>query len=441
MAKNVVTGKNEITAKNIIMADNVVVNENEAKGEKKKREFPIVVALIGGAATVIAAGLVALIARGPAPIPPIVFQPNPPLEQAEQLVDEGDYEEALPLLDDAIALDPENPRSYLVKVEVLLHLDRQPEAVQTLDAGAKAVPKPLRKTMRETRTQVKKSPVDGYIGISSTYEKFGLREIAIALLKRVCEELPDEWRLREALGRLIGTIDSEPSASQQNKEVDVVPAELPENVFGMKDVLECGITLDSDINAIADKVGIPRSRIFDYSEYIDSEIPYIFYSRYADHVAGDGQGQICWNWSNDVGRQTRTPGDIMILEDGVSFDCVYRSDFPKLVNYQLVRGIEFGTPGEDVLRSFYNSEDEIIIDNGELVKNPKYSGSDSEFTLYFFPELPGGGYACGSLKKSDNSHGYSLSYVYHLTNINYWVTFVIEDGVVAGMYWAVRRIS
>ena len=199
MAKNVVTGKNEITAKNIIMADHVVVNENEATEEKKKREFPILVALIGAAATVAAAIAVALIARGPAELPAIVFQANPPLEQARQAVDEGNDDEALPFLEAAIALDPTNPQSYLLEAEILLRQGRRPEAVQALDVGAKAVPKPLRKTMRGTRAQVKKSPVDGYLGISSAYETFGLREIAIALLRRVCELMPGESRLREAL--------------------------------------------------------------------------------------------------------------------------------------------------------------------------------------------------------------------------------------------------
>ena len=199
MAKNVVTGKNEISAKNIIMADNVVVNENEAKDEKKKREFPILVALIGAVATVAAAIAVALIARGPAELPAIIFEANPHLEQAMQKVDEGNDEEALPLLAEAIALDPANPQSYLLEAEIMLRRGRQPEAVQALDASAKAVPKPLRRTMRDTRAQVKKSPVDGYIGISSAYETFGLREIAVALLKRVCEELPGESRLRRML--------------------------------------------------------------------------------------------------------------------------------------------------------------------------------------------------------------------------------------------------
>jgi len=158
--------------------------------------IPIIVALIGAAATI----LVVFLPNGE--LPTIVFMPNPPLEQARQLVDEGNDGDALPYIEEAIELDPTNPQSYLLEAEIMLRQNRQPEAVQALDAGTKAVPKPLRKTMRDTRTQAKKSPVDGYIGISTAYEKFGLWEIAMALLKRVCEELPEESRLREALGQI-----------------------------------------------------------------------------------------------------------------------------------------------------------------------------------------------------------------------------------------------
>jgi len=144
-------------------------------------------------------------------LPTIIFESNPPLQQAREKVDEGNDGDALPFIQEAITLDPTNPQSYLLEAEIMLRQGHQPEAVQALDAAAKAVPKPLRKTMRDTRAQVKKSTVDGYIGISSTYEKFGLRDIAIALLVRVCAELPEEGRLREALARLLGSDTTEPT--------------------------------------------------------------------------------------------------------------------------------------------------------------------------------------------------------------------------------------
>ena len=207
--------------------------------------IPIITALIGAAATI----LVVFLPSGE--LPTIIFEVNPPLEQAREKVDEGNDGDALPLIEEAITLDPTNPQSYMLEAEIMLRLDRQPEAVQALDSAAKAVPKPLRKTMRDTRAQVKKSPVDGYIGISTTYEKFGLRDIAIALLERVCKELPQEGRLREALGRLVGEPETQ----------NVLPVEIPDNVFTLEDAKAFGVTWESDPYQLADRFGISRSEV------------------------------------------------------------------------------------------------------------------------------------------------------------------------------------
>ena len=61
----------------------------------------------------------------------------------------------------------------------------------------------MRTEFKAAQVEVAKSSVDGYIGLSSAYEKLGWREIALLLLRRVCEELPEEARLRQALERLL----------------------------------------------------------------------------------------------------------------------------------------------------------------------------------------------------------------------------------------------
>jgi len=148
----------------------------------------------------IAALLLSLAACGaPAPIP------NPPLVLGEKYLSDLDYEQALLQFDKAIIIEPKNPRGYLGKADALLHLNRLEDAVATLGAGAKAVPRTQRMSLQEAQAEAEKSAVDGYIALSSSYEKLGWREIALALLRRVCEELPEESRLREALEVLLET--------------------------------------------------------------------------------------------------------------------------------------------------------------------------------------------------------------------------------------------
>jgi len=157
----------------------------------------------------IAALLLALFACGKAPVP----IPNPPLVLGEKYLSDLDYEQALLQFDQAIEIEPKNPRGYLGKADALLHLERQADADAALGDGAKQC-RSQRATLNEARAAVTKSLVDGYIALSSAYEKLGWREIALALLKRVCEELPEESRLREALERLL-------SGDKGEEEADV----------------------------------------------------------------------------------------------------------------------------------------------------------------------------------------------------------------------------
>ena len=137
---------------------------------------------------------------------PAAAIPNPPLVLGEKYLTDLDYEQALLQFDQAIAIEPKNPRGYLGKADALLHLNRQAEAAEALGAAAKQC-RPQRAWLNEVKAEVQKSAVDGYIALSSTYDKLGWREIALALLRRVCEELPEESRLREALEKLVSAVE------------------------------------------------------------------------------------------------------------------------------------------------------------------------------------------------------------------------------------------
>ncbi|MCL1897178.1 MAG: hypothetical protein FWG03_11635, partial [Clostridiales bacterium] len=143
--------------------------------------------------------------------------PNPPLVLGEKYLTDLDYEQALLQFDQAIVIEPKNPRGYLGKADALLHLDRQSDAVSALSDAAKQC-KPRRAALNEVKAEVAKSFVDGYIGLATAYEKLGWREIALLLLQRVCEELPEESRLREALERLMSVVDITESMNNSNRE-------------------------------------------------------------------------------------------------------------------------------------------------------------------------------------------------------------------------------
>jgi len=160
---------------------------------------------------------------------PYTPAPNPSLVMGEKFLTDLDYEQALLQFDQAITIDPKNPRGYLGKADALLHLDRQEDAAAALGDGAKSVPREQREPLQAVQAEAEKSIVDGYIGLSFAYEKLGWREIALALLKRVCEELPEESRLFIALERLMDLLDSEETtiAGQTTELYTGEPEEMP----------------------------------------------------------------------------------------------------------------------------------------------------------------------------------------------------------------------
>ena len=202
----------------------------------------------------IAAMIVALFACGaPAAVP------NPPLVLGEKYLTDLDYEQALLQFVQAITIEPKNPRGYLGKADALLHLERQNEAASALGTGAKQC-RAQRAALNEAKSAIEKSLVDGYIALSSAYEKLGWREIAIALLRRVCEELPEEGGLREALERLMNASESEATA---NRDITATTAfSIPEDVFNEKDMETIlGPTWNTDMYAVAAKFGCTRAAV------------------------------------------------------------------------------------------------------------------------------------------------------------------------------------
>ena len=373
---------------------------------------------------------------------PYAPAPNPPLVLGEKFLLDLDYEQALLQFDQAIVIDPKNPRGYLGKADALLHLDRLEDAAAALGAGARAVPRAQRVSLREAQAEAEKSVVDGYIGLSSAYEKLGWRGIALALLKRVCEEFPEESRLGDALERLSAAINID-----RDNNADTVSAEVPDNVFGMKDVLECGITLDSDAYAIANKMGVSHNRIF-FSEVNLSDVGYN--DPYIECESNGKSGQAFFgypvNFPNSSAKAYfQSIGSFSIANNLVCVNWQYNNsiDYPSIMERcQFVRGIGLGMRDEDILRTFYYSDNAVIIENGTLKGN--YSStyeSLSRADLYSFLD----GDQIGYLERynDDSDWGYYITYVFTNRNadVQYTVRFATKDGIVQDMSWTVNALS
>jgi len=152
---------------------------------------------------VLAAALLLTLAACGKPYVPV---PNPPLVLGEKYLADLDYEQALLQFDQAIEIDPKNPRNYLGKVDALLHLDRQDEALNILEAGTKNVPKEQREDLQTVQADVKASAEDGFVGIARIYENLGWKEIALSLLRRAAAEFPTMQKVVDALNLLAGAI-------------------------------------------------------------------------------------------------------------------------------------------------------------------------------------------------------------------------------------------
>ncbi|MDR1465505.1 MAG: DUF6273 domain-containing protein [Oscillospiraceae bacterium] len=131
--------------------------------------------------------------------------PNLALVLGEKHLLALNYDQALVQFDEAIRLDPKNPRGYLGKADALLHLDRQAGAAAALQTGAKELGRgnpEQAQALEEAHAAVETSPEEGYLGLAAAYEKIGSRDAALVLLKRVAAELPAAQRITAAYHEL-----------------------------------------------------------------------------------------------------------------------------------------------------------------------------------------------------------------------------------------------
>jgi len=291
----------------------------------------------------------------PAPIP------NPPLVLGEKHLTDLDYEQALLQFDQAIHIEPKNPRGYLGKADALLHLGRQANAADTLAAAARATRGEPRAALKDAQAAVEKSPVDGYIGLATAYQQLGWRDIALALLRRVCEELPEESRLREALEGLVEVINNITATENRGAKRE----EIPDNVFTFEDAKQFGITWDSDPYEVADKFGIAR--------------------RWVDKALGESIGEFgLFFVPEEYGLH---PMYLMFGNKGfmgVRFEKGYSGP-------ALPHNIHAGMNVKQVFESFYYTEEKALA-SIQMVENRVvlYEFFDSEVNCHYYAVIEGG---------------------------------------------------
>jgi len=135
--------------------------------------------------------------------------PNPALVMAEKYLADLDYEQAIVQFDQAIKIEARNPRGYLGKADALLQLERQDEAADVLAVAAKKAQKDQREDLKAVQEEIRKSPEDGFVSLSSAYEKLGWRELALSLLRRATAKFPDMQKIVSALKSLSDTLGSD----------------------------------------------------------------------------------------------------------------------------------------------------------------------------------------------------------------------------------------
>ena len=111
--------------------------------------------------------------------------PNPALVLGEKYLFDMDYEQSILQFDQAIQIDPKNPRAWLGKYAAQEISGQHDEAVQTLHDSKKQVDRANRDNFAVILAAAETTAEDGLATATETYKFIGFREVALALL-RLC---------------------------------------------------------------------------------------------------------------------------------------------------------------------------------------------------------------------------------------------------------------
>ena len=184
----------------------------KAKPELEKSKLvliwiPIIVALIG-----LGGALFAVFYEKPK-----TFLPNPSLDQAILALVKEDYSEAIAKADEAMVIEPEDPRPYLIKYTALELSDRHDEAVRTLREGTEHVKTRATggKEIRAVLVAAEISPEEGLSAVVDVCrgKVFNLKTLALRLLEILVKVFEGAERFVRALAEVTEELGLEPGVT------------------------------------------------------------------------------------------------------------------------------------------------------------------------------------------------------------------------------------
>ena len=117
--------------------------------------------------------------------------PNPPLILGEKYLFDMDYEQSILQFDQAIQIDPKNPRAWLGKYAAQEISGQHDAAVQTLRDSKKQVDRSNRDNFVAILSAAETTAEDGLATATEAYKFIGFKEVALALLQ-LCVKVYEE---------------------------------------------------------------------------------------------------------------------------------------------------------------------------------------------------------------------------------------------------------
>jgi len=373
--------------------------------------------------------------------------PNPPLILGEKYLTDLDYEQALLQFDQAITIEPKNPRGYLGKYAALELAERRDEAVQALEDGKKNVARVQRRQLGAVLSAAVSSAVDGLATATEAYKSLGFRDIALKLLDvcvTVYEGVERFVLLRDVLveemsagqyvvcphgedehGPIYHLVANTEDTAAEDLTTEGTPATtvgndvFPENLFTEK---ELGISFDDDIFTIAALFGYSR-------EQIESRLSLYGEDKNADRWR-------CEFYDND---SPEFAVEYNRFEKHEEYYIYYYSN----TNNALPFGIRPAVRTEDAIKKYYYDPNELVfkllngqesaenVEDGETLYS--FRNTERQYSMVYIPQL-----------RSDD--GWRVEQIrYHMNNllngkeIDFGIDFRNNIDMIASIYLTIRK--
>jgi len=127
---------------------------------------------------------------------PKIFLYNPSLDQAVVFLVEGEYDKAIEMAGQAVAIEADNPLPYFVMYSALELSDRPEEAIEALRKGETQIKKRATggKEVRDVLAAAEVSSEDGFIAVAESFRRFEQKPLAYKFLQLCVKVFEDAER-------------------------------------------------------------------------------------------------------------------------------------------------------------------------------------------------------------------------------------------------------